>query len=409
MEIKARNVNDAFRRLVTVFQRGSEDGAGDLIVRRESRNGPVLMIDEPVTITYERPLERVLLNEARDANPFALLYEPLWMLAGRNDVAALAHYLPKFKNYSDGGETLNGAYGDRWRHARTAGIVVATYSDERDGGGITGPGTQANRVIQRVDVDQLGVLVQHIKADPTSRRAVLQMWNVEDDLLKIESSKDVCCNTSVIFSLRELINGADDAYDRQRGARPPYYVLNMIVTNRSNDLIWGTTAADFTCFSFLQEYMAARLGIEVGKYYHFSNNLHVYTESNSGFHPEKWLDEYRNVKGNHEYNGYEGEGGIRLFNVVPLVRDPEIFEKELPAFIEHHSGKLGATDLEGAWTEPFLQTVAGPMLCAFACHKEGDYHGALILCDQIEAGDWRQAATAWIRRRMNNKMKGATK
>ena len=37
--------------------------------------------------------------------------------------------------------------------------------------------------------------------DVESRRAVLQMWNVEDDLLKVDSSRDVCCNLSVLFTV----------------------------------------------------------------------------------------------------------------------------------------------------------------------------------------------------------------
>jgi thymidylate synthase len=54
--------------------------------------------------------------------------------------------------------------------------------------------------------------------------------------------------------------------------------LNMTVTNRSNDLIWGAYGANVVHFSFLHEYMAALTGLPVGCYYQVSNNLHIYPE-----------------------------------------------------------------------------------------------------------------------------------
>lgn len=374
MELKTRNVNDTFPALVEDFIAGGKRFAGaPPVVRNQTRNGPVLRIDEPVMVTYSHPRERVLLNPARDANPFFHLYESLWMLAGRDDVSPLAYYSSQIgKIASDDGKTFNGAYGYRWRHSQ-----VPDHQNWENGNGI----------------DQLDILVSHLKSDPTSRRAVLQMWNVEDDLLKIganpdrsgnlynpdlkyPASKDVCCNTAVYFSIRDT-----DEYNQSLDARPPQYVLDMTVTNRSNDMIWGMLGANVVHFSFLQEYMAARLGVEVGRYNQFTNNLHVY-ESN--WEPKRWLAE-----------------PVRDYptKTVPLVSDPERFERELPEFVEHHSGKIKAGDLENSWSEPFLATVAGPMLCAFACYKEKDYHGAFTMVDQIEAEDWRIASEGWIRRR----------
>ena len=52
------------------------------------------------------PCERVLLYPERNANPFFHLYESLWMLAGRNDVAGPARYAKNMNNYSDNGVTL---------------------------------------------------------------------------------------------------------------------------------------------------------------------------------------------------------------------------------------------------------------------------------------------------------------
>ena len=49
----------------------------------------------------------------------------------------------------------------------------------------------------------------------------------------------------------------------------------MTVTMRSNDLIYGF-CNDQYCFSKLQELVANELNMEVGDYYHFAHNLHIY-------------------------------------------------------------------------------------------------------------------------------------
>src|SRR5437667_12765939 len=108
MHLKYRNVNYAFKGLVTDIH------SGKIWTRdTESRNGPVMVVDEPVIIIYTHPRERVLLNYYRDANPFFHLYESLWMLAGRNDLKSLEFFVGHMKDYSDDGLTFNGAYGHR--------------------------------------------------------------------------------------------------------------------------------------------------------------------------------------------------------------------------------------------------------------------------------------------------------
>lgn len=53
------------------------------------------------------------------------------------------------------------------------------------------------------------------------------------------------------------------------------YGLCMEVHMRSNDLVYGF-CNDQYCFSKLQEYVASRLDLPIGWYYHFANNLHIY-------------------------------------------------------------------------------------------------------------------------------------
>lgn len=192
--------------------------------QRMSRNGAVRVFPMPVTTLYQRPTERVLFWEERDANPFFHFMESLWMLAGRDDVAFVEHYASNMGNFSDDGKTFNGAYGFRWR--------------------------------QRFGFDQLQLIAANLARNPDCRRQVLAMWDGFRDLTV--ESKDIPCNTHAYF---------------QRG---PEGELHMMVCNRSNDLVWGAYGANAVHFSVLQEVMAYMVGCPVGSYWQTSMNTHVY-------------------------------------------------------------------------------------------------------------------------------------
>lgn len=361
MHLFARNVNDAFRELVTVF---SHAGYGSIVTKAKSRAGDVLMLNEPIIISYSHPLERVLFNEARDCNHFFHVVEALWMLAGRNDVATLEYYNSQIgKVASDDGKTFNGAYGYRWRHADV--------------------------------VDQLQLLIQHLKDKEGTRRAVLQMWNVEDDLLKIGVTKDVCCNLSVLFSIRDdsggFVWGANAPADKVRGEPISPKKLDMTVFNRSNDLIWGCLGANYVHFSFLQEYVAAHLGVEVGVYNQVSNNLHVYTDK---FKPEEWL---KDITPDH----YQDHQACQRKS-IKLIQNPQAFDEQLGRFVDRWCGDLEASVIDSRYmdiNEQFLKNVAFPLVAAFYMHKKREYKSALTYASECQSDDWRIAATTWLQRR----------
>jgi Thymidylate synthase len=358
MEFKFRNVNVAFRSLVAGIHHKDIP-----TIRSESRNGPVLRIPEPVTITFTNPRERVLFNRGRDANCFMHLFEALWMLAGRRDVNPLAYYTENVRQYSDDGKVFHSAYGYRWRRHFT--------------------------------YDQLDLIVDELRKNPTSRRIVLQMWdaNTMPDNREPEASdlcgdlevamvggKDVSCNTHAYF---DIVDGK----------------LNMTVCNRSNDLVWGLLGANVVHFSFLLEYLACRIGVEVGLQHHFTNNLHIYTESNSGFHPEKWLEgrlsesSYADNVEDQTVNG----GVIRAPMLLTDTNRGELFDKEVKTFID---------DVENVWETPWLNYIAQPMCMAFRKHKERDYAGAREWMARVVAEDWYEAGIQWlIKRELNWKAK----
>lgn len=350
-----RNVNEAFSRLVNDIV--NEDVP---LVKTTSRAGEVLQITEPVIITYDNPLERVLFNEARDANPFFHLMESLWMLAGRNDVRTLAYYNSQISNIaSDDGKTFNGAYGYRWHHGQAYW------------GHGTGPGGKKGGPTG--ELNQLAVIINELRRNPGSRRCVLTMWNVGDDLQAITTSKDVCCNTHAYFL---ITNGA----------------LHMTVCNRSNDLVWGMLGANVVHFSFLLEYMAANIGVSVGQYHQVTNNLHVYTERWS---PKEWISD---ITPDHYANR------PRLM-YTPLVKDINQFHRELNPFV---STILASKDISSdsiawnQWQEPFLSRVALPAALAWNAHRRKDYHKACEWAGEIIADDWRIVCTNWIRKRQAN-------
>lgn len=375
MEISLTGVNDAFKRLINIFCGPTNT------VSVPSRNGPVRMIEEPVLLRYANPLDRVLLYPGRDANPFFHVYEALWMLAGRNDVASVANYVSRMRTFSDDGQVLNGAYGYRWRHAKVADIY--------------------NENVEPVQ-DQLGILVDHLKDNPSSRRAVLQMWDVEDDLLKIGSdnpaynldgsarhfdadgnpvfppgshgragSRDVCCNLSVMFSIRS--EGSDTV---QADGEVSY--LDMTVTNRSNDLIWGCLGANYVHFTVLQEYMARRIGVEVGVYNHFTNNLHAYEAT---WEPAKWF-----------------AGSEPLLEVTGDRVRLDTDDEEIRSFVSRNSDP--AKESSAGFSSRFLSTVAGPMCRAYGHYKRGELYPAMDYANRVADPYWRAACEAWLRRRV---------
>jgi len=216
MEITTRNANTMFQ---DMFWRLKTSG-----IPVETRNGPALRIPEPVMTTVKYPQERILFHHGRDANPIFHMLEPIWMLAGRRDVAFLKRFNSKIGAYSDNGKIFNAAYGYRWRH--------------------------------HFGNDQLIEVIQQLRKNHDTRQAVVQMWAPED---LTKNTKDKACNMQLIFEIQNE-------------------KLNMTVINRSNDAWWGYAGANIVHFSVVQEFVASAVCVNLGVYRTFSTNLHLYTE-----------------------------------------------------------------------------------------------------------------------------------
>ena len=118
---------------------------------------------------------------------------------------------------------------------------------DKDGNVNSNYGWQAQRG------DQPNKVVQMLEKNPETRQATISIYDGKE----IDKyATDTPCTYAVQFT---ILNGK----------------LNMCVTMRSNDL-WYGFCNDQYCFSELQRYVAMRIDKEVGEYYHFAHNLHLY-------------------------------------------------------------------------------------------------------------------------------------
>lgn len=307
----------------------------DMIIT-DSRNGKVAMFHEPLTTVYRRPRNRVMFNPVRNCNPFFHFIEGLWMIEGRNDLKTLTMFAKKMAEFSDDGILVNGAYGHRWR--------------------------------EWFGRDQLETAIKLLKNNPLDRRVVLQMWDASKDL--DSSSKDVPCNTQVYLKARPLEDGT--------------YKLDMTVTNRSNDLIWGAYGANAVHFSMVHEYIAAMSGLRLGVYYQVSNNAHVYLNV--------WEPLNQKLPQGIAPDDYD----IEVVKPEQLVKDRLSFDLELSSFFYWLDGgrRLDFFDND------IFDKTAIPLVETWWLYKDGLLGEARDKAREIKATDWRKACVEWIERKI---------
>ena len=310
------DVNDAYTELMKLTSFHCLD--------EKTRNGPAKVFQAPVLVSHFMPYRRVLFDPIRNANPFFHYMEAIWMLAGSEDVRFPVQFAKQIKEYSDDGVTLNGAYGFRWKY--------------------------------HWDKDQIEEIVHLLRREPSTRRAVLTMWDPQHDLGS--PSRDIPCNTHIYF--------------RQIGQ-----VLDMTVCNRSNDLVWGMLGANIVHMSILQEYIASCIQAIPGTYYQFTNNLHVYGD---------WVYKYSP----HPSQWYRVNPQFNRWTFSPSTLDIE----EAIRFVED------GLDTDEPYRSRILRDNAEPMLKAWLDYKDGDYARALHFASKIYDEDWREGCRLWITRRM---------
>jgi len=231
-------------------------------------------------------------------NPVFHFAECLWMMSGRDDSEWISKFNPRMRDFANESGIFHGAYGYRWR------ILWG--------------------------IDQILAICNLIKKDPWTRRAVISMWDTALDL--DQTQKDLPCNTHIYF--------------RRNGTS-----LDMTVCNRSNDLVWGALGSNIVHFSFLMELIAHEVGLEVGKMYQFTNNLHVYERHWHFVDMPPYCETYH-------------EAGVKPY---PLIQG------SLKNWLQECEHVVAG--MKGHLREPFFNEVAMPIL-------NGDYQNC-------QASDWR--------------------
>lgn len=213
--MKFNNINEAQLYLLELILRD-----GDTV---QTRGFKTLELS-PLTFEISNPTDRITSLKNRNWNFSAAIGELIWHLSGSNDVSFIASYLKQWDNFSDGGRIKGSCYGYK------------IFKRNLNGS------------------SQWENLVDLLKKDAGSRRAVLDLYNSKEGLTL--NAIDVPCTCSLQFLVRN---------NR----------VNLVVYMRSNDIIWGLPY-DFFFFSFLQELLAVELRLEVGLYTHIAGSLHLY-------------------------------------------------------------------------------------------------------------------------------------
>jgi thymidylate synthase len=172
----------------------------------------------------EKPMDNNILAKHRKWNHEYAEAEWQWYLSGDPNIIKLGQIYgkipPIWERMADSKGNVNSNYGYQW---------------ERN--------------------HQLDYVVAKLKDNPNTRHAAISIY----DCKEFETySKDTPCTYAVQFT---VLNNK----------------LNMSVVMRSNDL-WYGFCNDQYCFSMLQKLVSERTGYEIGTYYHFAHNLHLYND-----------------------------------------------------------------------------------------------------------------------------------
>ncbi len=151
--------------------------------------------------------------------------EQIWFISGaRKPEDFLRNYTHIWDDFTNPGDVVTVAYGYRWR--------------------------------KHFGRDQLGLLIELLKKEPSSRQAVVVTWDPAQDGLSLIKKKNVPCPYTFTVN---IVGGR-------------LHLHNIV---RSNDIMLGCPA-DVSGFCLLQCFLAQELGVRPGIYSHSISNAHIY-------------------------------------------------------------------------------------------------------------------------------------
>lgn len=172
------------------------------------------------------PLNRLVGMKERDLNPYYMIGNLLWVLRQSNKLEVINYYNPRGRMFSDDGQILRGAYG--------------------------------KRIFDFDGINQWNNVIKELKADPDSRRAVINFFLPQHDWT---GSLDTPCTTDIQFFIRDnKLHLVNHMRSQSSAFVQPYDVFLM---------------------TMLQELLANELGVEIGIYKHFCGSYHYFTDEES--------------------------------------------------------------------------------------------------------------------------------
>lgn len=179
-----------------------------------------------VTLRLSNPRARISRSNSR-GKIFSAMGELLWYLKKSDKLLDIEPFIPLYRQ-----EAING-------------IV---------------PGAYGPRIFNmRGEIDQFNNVINLLKSKPTTKRAVIQIFDAQD--INGKSHHETPCTTTLQLHQRQS-------------------KLHMSVNMRSNDAYLGLPH-DVFCFTMLQEMMARNLSVELGEYIHHVGSMHVYEKHHS--------------------------------------------------------------------------------------------------------------------------------
>ena len=175
-----------------------------------------------VGFTIQNPIDNHITNKERNWSLQYAKAEWEWYKSGDRSIDKLGQIYgkipPIWEKMADSNRNVNSNYGYQWQRNNQIDYVCAKLRQKNN-----------------------------------TRQAAISIYDAKE---WTSYQKDTPCTYAVQFT---ILNNK----------------LNMSVLMRSND-IWYGFCNDQYQFSMLQQLVANRLTIEIGSYYHFAHNLHLY-------------------------------------------------------------------------------------------------------------------------------------
>jgi thymidylate synthase len=211
MYIPSATLDDLMRRVLGKLVKSN--------VRNRASRGDTREL-RSVLLKLSNPRARLSHTEKK-GKIFSALGELLWYLAKSNDLEFISYYLDQYRKESEDGATVYGAYGPRLFNKRGN--------------------------------DQVRNVISLLGRNPSTRRAVIQLFDAEDIAAP---HMEIPCTCTLQFMIRD--------------GR-----LELVACMRSNDAFKGLPHDVFS-FTMIQEIIARTLGCQLGNYTHFVGSLHLY-------------------------------------------------------------------------------------------------------------------------------------